>query len=130
MTGQRKYHEDSEKIYDKARKAYASARRQFKKDSPVESCVKKANPSEKFNVFWKTFLTKYDNPMSVAGAVRIVKSYFAKAKTTDIVALFMVHIEHFNIFFRVVENTQTTERSITTLFTPNPNHPNICTSLR
>jgi hypothetical protein len=42
------------------------------------------------------FLAKYDNPMTIAGAIRFVKSYYTKAKTTDIVAFFMVYIEHFN----------------------------------
>jgi hypothetical protein len=73
------------------------------------------------------FLAKYDNPMTIAGAVRFVKSYYAKAKTTDIVALFMVYIEHFNKadnIFQVMESTQKAERALTALFTPDPNrHP-------
>jgi len=114
-------------LVEKAREAYALVRRQFKEDSAAESCVKKADPSGKLNVLWSMFLAKYDNPMTIAGAVRFVKSYYAKAKTSDIVALFMVYIEHFNKadnIFQVMESTQKAERALTALFTPDPNrHP-------
>jgi hypothetical protein len=73
-TEQRKYHKVCEKIYNKARDAYVVVRRQFKENSPAESCVTKADPSRKLNILCKMFLAKQDNQMSMAGAVRLVKS--------------------------------------------------------
>jgi hypothetical protein len=64
MAEQRKYKEDWKKIYDQAREAYALIRRQFKEDSQAETRIKKADPSGRLNVLWKSFLDRYDNPVS------------------------------------------------------------------
>jgi hypothetical protein len=71
---------------------------------------------------WKIFLDRYDNPVSKIGAVRFVKSYYAPAKTTEILALFMVYLEHFNkvdAISQLMERLQRADRSIAALFTPN-----------
>jgi hypothetical protein len=64
---------------------------QFKEDSPAwNSVIIKANETG-----W-LFLEKYDNPVSKTGAVRLVRSFYEKANTKDILRLFASFTEHYN----------------------------------
>jgi hypothetical protein len=94
---------------------------QFKEDSPAwNSVVIKANETGRLDLLWKLFLDKYDNPVTKAGAVRLVRSFYEKANTKDILGLFAFFTEHYSklgVVARVIQQPQGA-RSLSSLLTP------------
>jgi hypothetical protein len=91
-TEQRKY----EKITDKAAEAYALVKEYFQEDSSAwNSVILRANETGHLDILWKLFLEKYDNPVTKAGAVRLIRSYYEKATSQNILGLFTTFTEHY-----------------------------------
>jgi hypothetical protein len=65
---------------------------QFKEDSPAwNSVIIKSTKTGRLDLLWKLFLDKYDNPVTKARAVRLVRSFYEKTNTKGILGLFTFH---------------------------------------
>ena len=72
-------------------------------------------------MLWKLFLDRYDNPVTKAGAVRLVRSFYEKANTKDILGLFALYTEHYSklgAVAKVIQQPQSAGRSLSLLLTP------------
>jgi hypothetical protein len=66
-------------------------------------------------------LEKYDNPVTKAGAVRLVRSFYEKANTKDILGLFAFFTEHYSklgAVAKVIQQQHGAGRSLSSLLTP------------
>jgi hypothetical protein len=92
----RKLEEDTEKVYELAAKAYAIVKARFRPNSQAAAVIQPAEESGRLNTLWKLFLTHYDNPVTKAGAERLIRAYHEVPKNNDLINLFIHYTEHFN----------------------------------
>jgi hypothetical protein len=121
-TEQRKYDEDCEKITDKAAEAYALVKEYFQEDSSAwNSVILRANETGRLDILWKFFLEKYDNPVMKARAVQLIRSYYEKATSQNILGLFSTFTEHYiklKAASRLMLQPQSAGRSLSSMLTP------------
>ena len=77
---QRQLESDQEKILATAARAYALVKAKFKPNSEAAAIIQPAEESGRLNELWKLFLDNYDNPLTKAGAYKLISSYYIKPK--------------------------------------------------
>ena len=70
----RQLQQDTDKIYELAAKAYALVKSRFKPNSQAAAVIQPAEETGRLDELWKLFLLHYDNPVTKAGADRLIRA--------------------------------------------------------
>ena len=117
----RQLQQDTDKIYELAAKAYALVKSRFKPNSQAAAVIQPAEETGRLDELWKLFLLHYDNPVTKAGADRLIRAFYDKPSNPEIINLFLIYTEHFNKIDQITAylvQPQNAARSLVDVLTP------------